>query len=87
MDELKSVTGIVDFISGFLNGTDLLSEASNITGCEKIIDEQYIAQGYWLKNYTSELEIFNLLYTTYAMAYNVDALARTCSMTGTQAYD
>ena len=79
LDELKSVTGIVDFMSGFLNGTGLVSEDSNLTMCEWIIDERYIAQGYWVKNYTLDGEIFNLLYTTYGMAYDVDSLAKTCS--------
>ena len=70
--------GLLNFTSGIVYGTQLVENTTNLDSCVRIIDNDFIASYYIMKNKTLEIEVFPVLYALYDVAYNVHPLIVSC---------
>ena len=78
MQALATPEGVLDFSSGIVYGSGLVTNTKYLDVCVNMLEFDFVKRGYEVYNATQEVSIFPFLYGIYDMTYNVHPLFVNC---------
>ena len=78
LEALATPEGVLDFSSGIVYGTGLVTNTFYLDICTNMLDVNFVVKGRQLYNSTLEIEIFPSLYNIYDIAWAIHPLFVNC---------